>query len=95
MTGRVLVLIGAMLLAVTACTNVPELDDEISPQLRNSRYPALIPLEDALGPPVDPQAEAQEIEEELEARAAALQNRARQLQAPQPDDGATTPDNAQ
>ncbi|MCL6284770.1 hypothetical protein M3P21_14630 [Ruegeria sp. 2012CJ41-6] len=95
MTGRVLVLIGAGLLAVTACTNVPELEDELSPQLRDSRYPKLIPLEDALGPPVDPQTEAREIEDELEARAAALQNRARQLQAPRPDDGATTPDSTE
>ncbi|MEX0349826.1 MAG: hypothetical protein AB3N15_10425 [Paracoccaceae bacterium] len=91
MTGKALLFAGATLLALGACTQVPELDEKLSAQTRDARFPKLIPLEDALGPPVDPEAEAQEIEDELDARAAALQNRARQLQAPQVEDSATTP----
>ncbi|MFA3915940.1 hypothetical protein [Ruegeria hyattellae] len=92
MMGRSFLLVGATLLAATACTNVPELEDELSPQLRDARFPKLIELDKALGPPVDPESEAKEIEQELDARAAALQKRARQLQAPQPDEATSTPD---
>lgn len=71
-----------ILVALAACTQVPELEDHLTPQLRRADYPTLIPLDETLGPRPDPAAEATEIEEELAARVAALQNRARALQTP-------------
>lgn len=64
-----------------ACTNVPELDDKLTPQLRNAQYPKLVPLHETLGPPVSPRDEAAELEEQLNARVASLQARAQRLQA--------------
>lgn len=71
-----------------ACTRVPELESKVTPQMRAAPFPELIPLEERLGPALDPSREAQDLNEQLNARSQALQNRARQLQAPIVDEAA-------
>jgi len=67
--------------AATACTNVPELKDRITPDVHTQAYPALIPLEQAFEPQEDPGKVSQKLEETLNARAARLRARAAALQS--------------
>ncbi|QDI75157.1 MULTISPECIES: hypothetical protein [Leisingera] len=59
-----------------ACTRVPELEDRLTPDLRNAGYPRLLPLDDAVAPLPPPQQASQELQQELDARSARLQRRA-------------------
>ncbi len=68
------------LLALCACTNIPELEGKEAPSLRTAPYPKLTPIEASLGAPVDPVSEAEEVEEDLIARGEALGERAEALQ---------------
>ncbi|WP_171099969.1 MULTISPECIES: hypothetical protein [unclassified Ruegeria] len=68
------------LLICAACADIPELEGSEGPALRKAPYPKLIPLSEALGPPADPVSEAAEVEEDLNARAEALTERADALQ---------------
>ncbi|MEX0367669.1 MAG: hypothetical protein AB3N22_16490 [Ruegeria sp.] len=77
-----------VLIALAGCTQVPALDERLTPDLRNAPYPRLIPLDDALGPPHNPQQEASELEDQLTARRDQLAARARLLQTPVVDDAA-------
>ncbi|MFC3616035.1 hypothetical protein ACFORG_19975 [Lutimaribacter marinistellae] len=61
---------------------MPELDERVSPTLRNAPYPQLQPLDETLGPAVDPLSEAEELESRLSPRVQSLQSRARGLQTP-------------
>ncbi|MEY8842388.1 hypothetical protein AB9K41_25435 [Cribrihabitans sp. XS_ASV171] len=72
----------AAFLALGACVQVPELDESVPPGLRDAPYPKLQPLDETLGPAVDPVSEAEELEERLSGRVQSLQSRARGLQAP-------------
>ena len=67
---------------MAACTQVPELNDKVSPQLKNANYPKLVPIDQALGPPVAPEEEAKKVTEQLEARRDSLKRRASALQKP-------------
>ncbi|MFS4582542.1 hypothetical protein [Phaeobacter sp. C3_T13_0] len=69
---------------IAGCTRVPELEDHLTPDLRNAQYPALVPLEDALEASTLPAEESKALENTLEARAARLQARADALRAAQP-----------
>ena len=69
-----------LMLVFAACADIPELEGSESPTVRKSTFPRLIPLSEALGPPVDPVSEAAEVEEDLNARAEALANKAQALQ---------------
>ncbi len=69
-----------LMLVCAACADIPELEGSESPTVRKSTFPRLIPLSEALGPPVDPVSEAAEVEEDLNARAEALANKAQALQ---------------
>ncbi|APG46264.1 hypothetical protein [Phaeobacter porticola] len=71
-------------LAIAGCTRVPELEDRLTPDLRGSEYPALVPLEDALQPSARPAEESKALEDNLTARAARLQARAEALRNAQP-----------
>lgn len=75
-----------LLPVLAACTQVPELDDKVSSQLKNADYPELIPIDPVLGPPVAPQDEAQEVTQQLEARRDSLKQRAAALQRPVVDE---------
>ncbi len=69
-----------LLLACTGCVNIPELEDSEAPGVRKAAYPRLIALQETLGPPVKPEDEAAEVEEELTQRKEALDERAKALQ---------------
>lgn len=83
---------GIRILLLTAglagCVQVPELDERIPAARRTAPYPDLIPLDGALGAPVDPEQEATELQETLEVRSAALRSRAGAVQAPVIDEDA-------
>jgi hypothetical protein len=68
-------------LITTACTRVPELEDQLTADLKSADYPKLIPLDQALAPLPLPETQSAELEEQLLARSARLQNRARALQS--------------
>lgn len=67
--------------AVAGCTQIPELDDQETPELLRAKYPQLVPLRETLGPPVSPKDEAKEVEEELARRSDSLDKRAAALSA--------------
>jgi hypothetical protein len=66
-------------LALAGCTQFPELDRTITPEVEAADYPALIPLEPVLaGTTIAPDRGA-DTEEAVQARAAALRARADRL----------------
>ncbi|WP_109311963.1 hypothetical protein [Ruegeria sp. AU67] len=69
-----------LLLTCAACTDFPELEGREQPNVRSAAYPKLVPLQDILGPPIDPVSEAAEVEEDLTARSEALAKKAEALQ---------------
>ncbi|WP_170569262.1 hypothetical protein [Ruegeria atlantica] len=69
-----------LILACAGCADFPELEGRELPELKSARYPTLIPLQENLGPPVDPVNEAAEVEEELLARREALEKKSKELQ---------------
>ena len=76
-------LIFAIPLAMLAgYTTIPELTERVPPQIKNAAYPELVPLEDVLGAPVNPQEEATELQKHLQARSERLASKARELQSP-------------
>jgi len=83
MTRSTALKICACLLALTAtaCTRVPELEDQLSANLRAADYPALVPLDQAVEPLPLPGTQSEELEQQLAARSARLQNRANALNA--------------
>jgi hypothetical protein len=70
-----------LLLACAGCADFPELEGREQPNVKSARYPKLIPIQENLGPPVDPANEAAEVEEDLAARREALEKKAEELQA--------------
>lgn len=74
-----------LMLACAACADIPELEGSESAAVRAAAYPRLVPLQETLGPPSDPVAEAAEVEEELAARSEALAKKAEALQNTQID----------
>ncbi|MQY42652.1 hypothetical protein GG681_08350 [Epibacterium sp. SM1969] len=64
-----------------ACTRVPEIEDQLTDDLRNAPYPELIPLDGVVEDRAAPSEEAQELEAELARRAARLKARAAALKA--------------
>ena len=69
-----------LILACSGCADFPELEGREQPDVRSARYPKLIPLQESLGPPVDPVNEAVEVEEDLVARRKELEKKAQKLQ---------------
>lgn len=65
---------------------IPELDATVPERLRNAAYPTLQPLDPALFAGPRPAEEAEEIEDDLTARAARLQQRAAALDRPVVDE---------
>lgn len=69
-------------LALTACTQFPELDGAVTPDLKNADFPALVPLDPlraqataVVGDPVETTNRLENRVAALRARAAALQRR--------------------
>lgn len=69
-----------VMLVCAGCADIPELEGSEAQAVRNAPYPKLIPLQQALGAPADPEAEAAAVEEELTARSEALAKKAQDLQ---------------
>lgn len=74
-----LLLAAATMACVTACTRVPEIEDQLSPDLRDQPYPALLPLDQALPRQTAPAESRMEVSDRLNGRAQALQARANRL----------------
>lgn len=71
----------AVLLLAAACSNVPELEEGITPDLRRVDYPELVPIDALIAPLPAPAGQSGEIQAELDARAARLKARAQALEA--------------
>lgn len=69
-----------LLLALCACTQIPQLDSQTNTNLTDTPYPALVPVETLLDGSVATEEDDTERAEQLEQRAAGLQSRAAQLQ---------------
>ncbi|WP_189369723.1 hypothetical protein [Tateyamaria omphalii] len=67
-------------LTLTACTQFPELDNTISPEVGASEFPALVPLEPLLAGSAPVVSDPVQTSDALAARVAALRARARALQ---------------
>ncbi len=67
-------------LALTACTQFPELDGTVAPDVENADFPALVPLEPLLAANAPVIANPEQTTQTLEARVAALRARAGALQ---------------
>lgn len=68
--------LGAALVLLAGCVDVPELTERVPPSLERASYPALVPLERLLGPELNRQEEDQQITDQLKARQANLRRRA-------------------
>jgi hypothetical protein len=68
-----------LVMLVAACSQVPELDNVITPHLERADYPDLVPLQRALAVQTPPGKAADELEDEMNARRERLQSKAQQL----------------
>ncbi len=76
----------AALLSLAGCSDPPDLDKSVTPELEDADYPKLVSFDRFLDPP-EPDLETDEepltdaeITEQIEGRAASLQSRAARLQ---------------
>lgn len=69
-----------LLVFCVACVDFPELEDSETRAVKSAPFPSLVPLQDRLGPPIDPASEASQVEEDLNARSEALAKKAEALQ---------------
>ncbi|NIZ13457.1 hypothetical protein HCZ87_08660 [Phaeobacter sp. HF9A] len=74
-----LLALGLLLCTAAGCTRVPQLENRISPELRNQPYPKLLPLDSALAQQPLPEEETAALTQDLDARAARLRRRAEAL----------------
>lgn len=83
MTRSLALTICALILALTttACTRVPELEDKLNADLRSADYPKLVPLEQAVELLPFPSTQSAALEQQMAARSARLQARAKALNA--------------
>lgn len=67
------------LCALTACTQFPQLDETVTPDLENADFPALVPLEPILANTRTAQRDNTQTQAVLEARVASLRARAARI----------------
>ena len=67
------------LLGASACTQFPQLDRTITPQLENADYPALVPVEPLLAQAKAGQVDPVQTESQLQGRLSRLRARAARL----------------
>lgn len=77
-------LLTALALSSAACSRVPELENQLSADLRSQPYPKLLPLETALVAEPLPEVESAALDQDLTARAALLKRRAEALRQREP-----------
>lgn len=68
------------ILALSACTQFPELDETIPASIEDADYPTLVPLGPLLATSIPAGVDQEATTQQLEARAASLRNRANALQ---------------
>lgn len=66
-------------IALAGCSTQPELQNQITPEMRAADYPQLLPLDQALSPLPSPQSENERLQKHLDARGNTLQRRAERL----------------
>ncbi len=62
------------------CADFPELEGSEAASVQKAPYPRLVPLQETLGPAIDPVSEAAAVEEDLTQRSEALAQKAEALQ---------------
>lgn len=77
-------LLTALALSGAACSRVPELENQLSADLRSQPYPKLLPLGTALATEPLPEVESAALDQDLSARAARLKARAEALRQREP-----------
>jgi len=65
--------------ALAGCSKSPELNNQLTPDLRNADYPPLLPIEDLAPLLPAPASESTQLEDNLNARSNNLQRRAEAL----------------
>lgn len=68
-----------LITCLTACTQFPELDSAVSEQAKDAEYPALVPVEGLLAQAETTRTDPDQTIQSLNARVAALRNRAKRL----------------
>ncbi|MCD9148625.1 hypothetical protein [Pseudophaeobacter flagellatus] len=76
-----IILLGASLglATLTGCSNEPELNNRLTPELRAAAYPPLRPIDDLIAPQAAPEDAAEQLQKTLKARSARLDRRAEAL----------------
>lgn len=69
-----------LILVFAGCSNFPELEGSEPASVKSAPYPRLVPLQETLGPSIDPISQAAEVEEDLTQRSEALAKKAQALQ---------------
>lgn len=69
-----------IILVFAGCSDFPELEGSESASVKSAPYPRLVPLQETLGPSIDPISQAAEVEEDLTQRSEALAKKAQALQ---------------
>lgn len=80
--SRLLLLACAFALGLSGCVDIPELDEEISKQLRDADYPMLLPIDSALAIGTTKVSSPEDVNSELAARVARLEQKAEALRQP-------------
>ncbi|WP_298846323.1 hypothetical protein [uncultured Ruegeria sp.] len=69
-----------LFLLFAGCADIPELEGSEPASVRSAAYPRLVPLQETLGPSIDPISQAAVVEEDLTQRSEALAKKAQALQ---------------
>ncbi|MDF1728819.1 MAG: hypothetical protein P1U53_13840 [Sulfitobacter sp.] len=69
-------------LTLIGCTQFPELDGTVSPEVQNAPYPALLPLEPILVQAAPSPLDTEAVQSNLDSRIAGLRARADRLRGP-------------
>jgi hypothetical protein len=76
-------LLASLCMLLTACTQFPELDETIAPEVARQPYPTLTPQDDILATANTTDVDEEEVRSELANRGGALNTRAAALSARQ------------
>ena len=79
---RVLMIVGFTALSLTACTQIPELDQAVPESVRKADFPKLVALDTSLTASTLPQDESEKIAQAMAARRDQLNRRAERLNKP-------------
>lgn len=79
MRVRVLIFLPVLMVALAACTQFPELDDSVSPEVRQADFPPLVPLAPLLAANTSEPTRGADIAASLQSRVAGLNARASRL----------------